>query len=153
MFIDGVLRSSTGAPIYQGLGIYKLLQEANKIYIFSNDVAKDERWLRENKLWSNTDDLIGPNVVPIGEDVSFGQVMHCRTLGGSFEMAITSDPELAAKLLEKGVTTLMMLHPLYIDERHRPDGRKGVKSWNDIKAEIEKQQDQLAEDRRIKDVE
>ena len=151
MFIDGVLRSSTGAPIYQGLGIYKLLQEANKIYVFSNDVARDERWLRENKLWNNTDDLIGPDVANGDPDVEFRQVQHCRTLGGSFEMVITSNPDLAARLLEKGVTSLMLLHPVYIDEKFRPDGRKGVKSWNDIKAEIEKQQDQLSEDRRIKD--
>ena len=149
MFIDGVLRSSSGAPIYQGLGIYKLLQEANKIYLFSENVERDERWLRENKLWKNTDDLIGPGVANGDPDIAFRQVMHCRSLGGSFEMAITSDPELTAKLLEKGVTTLMLVHPVYIDEKFRPDGRVGVKSWADITAEIERQQDQFSEDRRV----
>ena len=150
MFIDGVLRSSTGAPIYQGLGIYKLLQDANKIYLFSENVERDERWLRENKLWKNTDDLIGPGVANGDPDVAFRQVMYCRGLASGFEMAITSDPELTAKLLEKGVTTLMLVHPVYIDEKFRPDGRTGVKSWADITAEIERQQDQLSEDKRLK---
>lgn len=150
MFIDGVLRNATGAPIYQGLGIYKLLQEANKIYLFSENKDRDERWLRENKMWKNTDDLIGPEIAPNDPDLHFRQVMHCRGLGGGFEMAVTADPELSARLLEKGVTTLMLLHPIYIDEKFRPDGRTGIKSWNDIKAEIERQQDQLAEDHRLK---
>jgi len=55
---------------------------------------------------------------------------------------------LAKKLLEFGFRVLMFLDPVYLDHKFRPDTRTGIKSWSDIKAEIEKQQDLYLEDKR-----
>ncbi len=148
IFIDGVLRSHTNAPIYQGLALYKMLNMDNKVYVVSNDKKNDERWLREQKLYV-VDDIIGPEVPAPKDDLAFYQIQHIRGLGGGFEMAITSDPELAAKLLKVGVTTLMFLQPIYMNEKFRPDGRKGVKSWQMIREELESQQDAFLDDPRV----
>lgn len=147
--IDGVLRSHNGSPIYQGIALYKVLGEANKIFLLSNNKNIDERWLREQKL-RGYDDMIGPDVPQALDGVLYAQVLHARSISvGTFELAIIPDPEVAAKLLGVGITTLLFLHPFYIKEEFRPDSRKGIQSWAEIVAEIEKQQDAFAEDPRV----
>ena len=147
MFIDGVLRSQTGSPIYQGIAIYRLFNQNNKIYLLSSDRKKDEIWLKQHNIFG-IDDLIDADVPGVTDDLAFRQVEYCRSQGG-FELAITSDPELTAKLLSVGITTLMLLHPTYIREEFRPDSRQGIKSWSDIVSEIDIQKDSFKEDPRI----
>jgi hypothetical protein len=65
-------------------------------------------------------------------------------------MVFTSDPVLAKKLLEVGITTVVFMQPAYIKEEFRPDSREGRKTWDDIQAEIVKQQDSILEDPRLK---
>jgi hypothetical protein len=150
MFIDGVLRSHTGSPIYQGIAMYRLLNHNNKIYLLSSDRKKDEIWLKQHNIFG-IDDLIDENIPGVIDDLPFRQVEYCRSQGGGFELAITSDPELTAKLLSIGVTTLMLLHPTYLREEFRPDSRQGIKSWSDIVSEIEMQKDNFKEDPRVQD--
>lgn len=148
--INGVLRSFNGSPIYQGIALYRLLADSNKVFILSSDKKIDERWLREQKL-RGYDDMIGPEVPQASENLLYAQVLHARSISvGAFEMAVVPDPEVAAKLLGVGITTLLFLQPLYIKEEFRPDSRKGVRSWTEIREEIIKQQDSFAEDPRLK---
>lgn len=148
--VNGVLRSFTGAPIYQGIALYKLLSDSNKIFLLSTDKKIDERWLREQKL-RGYDDMIGPDVFTDLDDLLYAQVLHARNSSvGAFELAIIPDPAVAAKLLAVGVTTLLFLHPFYVKEEFRPDSRKGIRSWSEIVDELEKQQDSFSEDPRIK---
>lgn len=147
--IEGVLRSHTGSPIYQGLALYKLLSESNKVFLLSSNKDIDERWLREQKL-RGYDDMIGPDVPQAADGLMYAQVLYARSASvGAFELAIIPDPEVAARLLAVGVTSLLFLHPFYIKEEFRPDSRKGVRSWNEIREEIIKQQDSFSEDPRI----
>lgn len=147
--IDGVLRSYNGSPIYQGLALYKLLGEANKVYLLSANKNIDERWLREQKL-RGYDDMIGPDVPQASEGLLYAQVLYARSSSvGKFELAVVPDPEVAAKLLSVGITSLLFLHPAYIKEEFRPDSRKGIRSWQDIRDEIINQQDSFSEDPRI----
>ena len=147
VFIEGVLRSDTGTTIYQGLGLYRMLAEGNKVFLLSANKDKDERWLKENKIWQ-VDDVIGENVPGAKEELNFRQVEHCRAKGAGLEMVVTSDPELAKKLLNIGVTTLMLLQPYYIKEEFRPDSRQGIKSWSSIVDELVKQQEKFVQDPR-----
>lgn len=147
MFIDGVLRSHTRAPIPQGMKLYKTLKEYNQVFILCSHKEKDDRWLREQKI-NLVDDLIGPDIPMSGEWLELRQVEHCRGRG-PVEYVVTADPELAAKLLSNGVTTVMFLHPTYLDEKFRPDGREGRKSWQQIKEEIVRQQELYVSDPRV----
>lgn len=148
--IDGVLRSHSGSPIYQGIALYRLLSDNNKIFLLSNDKNIDERWLREQKL-KGYDDMIGPEAPNSFDDRLYAQVLHARNSSiGAFELAVVPDPAVAAKLLAVGVTTLLFLQPFYIKEEFRPDSRKGIRSWNQIVDELERQQDSFSEDPRIK---
>jgi hypothetical protein len=64
-------------------------------------------------------------------------------------MVMTGNVESAKELLERGFRTLLLLDPEYIDPASRPDNRNGRKNWDEIQAEIDKQQEMFAEDPRI----
>jgi hypothetical protein len=148
MFIDGVLRSHTNTPIYQGLGLYRLLAENNRVILISSNKEVDDVWLKQHKI-NKIDDLIGrdiPFMTP--ENQELRQVEHCRS-NGPVEMVFTSNPILAKQLLEIGITTNVFLQPSYIKEEFRPDSREGRKSWADIEKEIVDQQDAISEDPRL----
>jgi len=147
MFVDGVLRSSTGSPIRQGFSLYRTLKEKDQVFLLCSHKVKDDRWLRENKI-NLVDDLVGPDLPSTTEWVEWRQVEYCRGRG-QVDYVVTSDPKLAAKLLESGITALMFLQPIYISERFRPDSRDGRRSWRDITDEISRQQALYAGDHRI----
>ena len=147
MFIDSVLRNPMNAPIPQGISLYRTLKEKGRVLILCNDKVRDERWLKENKI-NLLDDIVDSNLPSVTEDPSWRQVEYCRGQW-QIDMVVTADPELAAKLLSAGITTLMFLHPLYITEKFRPDSRQGVKPWGDIVNEIKYQQESIIDDHRI----
>jgi hypothetical protein len=41
------------------------------------------------------------------------------------------------------------MQPIYMNEKFRPDGRQGVRSWQKIKEELESQQEAFLEDPRV----
>lgn len=148
MFIDGVMRDPrTNAPISQGMALYRTFREKSRVLLLSEDKSRADRWLRENKL-SLFDDIVGGEMTAGSEFPEFAQVKYCRGLG-PVDTVITSDPDLATKLLEIGVTTLMFLQPVYITEKFRPDSRQGARAWANIKNEIIAQQEALMEDGRL----
>jgi len=147
MFVDGVMRSHTGAPCRQGVNLYRTLRQHTQVFLLCSHKEKDERWLKENKI-NAVDDLIGPDIPMSGDWVEWRQVEYCRGRG-NVDYVVTADPELAAKLLDAGVTTVMFLQPIYISERFRPDSKEGRKSWQDITDEIARQQDLYVDDSRI----
>jgi len=147
MFIDGVLRTHTHTPIYQGLGLYRLLAENNRVLLISSNKEVDDVWLRQHKI-NKIDDLIGRDIPSMTDNAEFRQVEYCRGQG-PVEMVITSNPVLAKNLLEVGITTMVFLQPSYVKEEFRPDSRVGRKSWEDISTEIANQQDAIKEDPRV----
>jgi hypothetical protein len=148
LFIDGVIRNSKNAPIPTGMQLYRTLNESNRVLFLSRDKEKDDHWLRQQKI-NKYDDIVGTDIPSYDGD--YRQVEYVRGLG-PVEMVVTPDPELAKSLLSDGVTVLVFLHPIYTDDRFRPDSiRKGFKAWAEVVAEIEKQQEVFMEDRRVED--
>lgn len=147
MFIDGVLRSHTNTPIYQGLGLYRLLAENNRVILLSANKTVDDVWLKQHKI-NKIDDLIGRDIPFMTDNPELRQVEYCRG-NGAVEMVFTSNPVLIKQLLEIGITVNAFLQPSYIKEEFRPDSREGRKSWAAIEAEITTQQDSIKEDPRL----
>lgn len=147
VFIDEVLRSQTGAPIPQGIALFRTLKERERVLILSKDKARDDVWLKAHKI-NFVDDLIGLESVTFTDFPEWRLVEYCRGQW-HIDMVITSNPELATKLLTVGITTLMFLHPVYITERFRPDSRTGVRAWESISKEIATQQEAFIDDHRL----
>ena len=147
MFVDGVLRSESGSPISQGLALYRMFNEDVRVILLTDEREKTNRWLLEHKI-NKFDDLIDRNVPGVLEDPDIEQVKYVRSQG-KVELVVTSDTELAKKLLEIGLDTLLFLHPTYLRPEFRPDGRQGIRSWAAIEEEIDKQIEMIREDPRV----
>jgi len=147
MFVDDVLRSSTGSPIYQGLALYRMFNEDVRVVLLTDDRDKTHRWLLEHRI-NTFDDLVDRNVPGVLDDPDLEQVKYCRSQG-KVELVVTGNVELAKRLLEIGLDTLLFLHPTYLRPEFRPDGRQGVKAWADIENEIDKQIEMIKEDPRV----
>lgn len=150
MFVDHVLRSHINTPIKQGLNLYRTLKERDRVLLLCSHKERDDRWLKENKI-NLVDDLIGPDVPFLEESIEFRQVAHCRA-NWPLDLVVTGDPEVAKRLLEAGITTMLFMQPAYISEKFRPDSRQGIKPWAEMTEELIKQQESLVEDYRIQDL-
>lgn len=148
LFMDGVLRNEKHFPIADGLALYRILKEKQRVLVMCENKEKSDHWLRQQRI-NNIDDLVDIADVPAPGDFPKVRQVEWVKSQGPVEYVITSDPELTSKLLEKGITTLVFLNPTYAKEEFRPDSRQGVRSWADIVSELERQQDQFQEDQRI----
>ena len=124
-----------------------MFNEDVRVILLTDEREKTNRWLLEHKI-NKFDDLIDRNVPGVLEDPDIEQVKYVRSQG-KVELVVTSDTELAKKLLEIGLDTLLFLHPTYLRPEFRPDGRQGIRSWAAIEEEIDKQIEMIREDPRV----
>lgn len=143
VYLDGVM-AKNHVPIAEGMRLVRTLQQTMAVIILCNDKDKADHWLKANKM-GRIDNLVGE--VPAGGIDPFRQAEWCRAQG-PIDYVLTSNPELASKLLEHGFRVMMFLDPVYIDHKFRPDSIEGRKSWADIQAELDKQADMYLDDDR-----
>lgn len=146
MFVDGVLRTESGAPIYQGLALYKMFNEDMRVVLLCEDKPKTDRWLLQHKIVT-LDDLVGRDVPGVLDDPEFEQIKYLRSQG-PIDVVITSNIDLSKKLLEEGIDSLLFLHPSYFKAEYRPDAPTGKRKWAEIEDEIDRQIEMLKEDPR-----
>jgi hypothetical protein len=132
MAIDGVLRSTTGAPINDGLWLYVALCETGQRVVLVTDgpVADAQRWMRQRNLTAHDEILGAENGIP-DEDLRMYQIRTLRANGGHIYCVIESDPGRAIRLMAEGLTTCVFTHPTF----SRPDKRftkAKVTAWNRI---------------------
>lgn len=146
MYVDGVL-SNRGVANKDGLALYRTIQEKMAIIILCENKEKTDRWLKENKLMK-TDNIVDYSIPGVIDDPEFRQAEWCRSQG-PVDYVVTSNVELSKKLVEFGFRTLLFLDPVYLDHRFRPDSKEGRKSWTELQAELDKQQDLYLDDPRV----
>jgi hypothetical protein len=112
------------------------------------EIALATHWLASHLLTRHS--LIVPN--PRTDDPAEGRGAVVETIRsrGPLELAIESDPALAARMLHYGVPTMLVSEPFYARPEFRPDAEKTVSPWANIVSELDAQRTMLAEDSRIK---
>lgn len=149
IFLDGVLRKPNDSPIMEGVNLYRSLNEKQRVIILCDDRVKTERWLKINNIVPKYDDIVDyKDSGALEDDIEFRQVQFCRGRG-EVSYVITPNIDTAKQLLEAGVTTLLFLHPKYITPLFRPDAPKGIRSWESITKEMDRQQALYMEDPRV----
>jgi hypothetical protein len=135
------------APITEGVLLYKTINESNRTIILAKDRERTDIWLKKNNMAKNMDDIIqiSDSVVEEPRLASIKSLMS----KGRVEFVVTDDVDLAKTLVEMSVTVLVFVHPKYVKPEFRPDGRTGMKSWDAITEELDKQQGLLQEDPRL----
>jgi len=147
MFLDGVLRSDTKTPIYEGVSLYKALNVNGLVTLACEDQEEAQRWCKEHKL-NDVDGFISNKSVGEYPDKDFLKIQH-QQASGPLHMVVTADMDLAVKCLEHGIKTLLWLHPVYLNAKFRPDGRDGRKSWDAVVSELDRQVQLKLEDDRL----
>lgn len=147
VFLDGVMRSETRVPIFEGISLYKSLDVNGIVSIACDDAEEAARWCKEHKLTA-VDNFISDATVGEYEDKDILKVQHQQSQG-PVHLVITADVDLAKQLLERGIKTLLFLHPIYLSAKFRPDGRDGRKKWDDLVGELDRQVDLLMGDKRL----
>jgi hypothetical protein len=145
VFLDGVLRKDIGSPIVQGVALFRSLQEKRRTVILCKEKSEVEIWLRQNNI-IKVDDVVSHEDAKSTTDVDL--VEYCRSRG-YVDTVVTADPDVAKELLERGITSLLFLSAKYIRPEFRPDGRKGVKSWEALQHEVDRQEELYREDPRV----
>lgn len=150
IFLDGVIRKNADkSPIFEGLNLYRGMNEVNRVIILTDDKEKSDIWFKQHTLNAKLDDIVGPSKI-ISDTPHLQQVLDAQAKG-KVELVVTSDSDLAVLLLERGIPTMVFLHPRYVRPEFRPDAREGVDSWNNILEELDKQQGLYSEDPRVED--
>lgn len=147
VFMDGVLRTETRVPIFEGIYLYKSLNENTTVTLACDDLADGQRWCKEHKLKS-VDGFITNDSVGNYENKDWLKIQS-QMAASPVYMVVTADLELAKTCLENGVKVFLFLHPVYLNAKFRPDGRSGRKSWDALVQELDKQLELKIEDKRL----
>jgi len=148
VFVDGVIRRPADhSIILDGSAIYKSFNENYRVLLVTDDKEKTDIWLKKQNLAKKIDDIVQIDDSPLGDN-AFRTVERERSKG-KIDFVMTDDVELTRKLIEAGIPTLVFLNPRYTRPEFRPDTRTGVKSWEAITDEMDKQQDIYREDTRL----
>jgi hypothetical protein len=150
IFLDGVLRKTHDkSPIFEGLNLYKGLNEVNRVLVLVDDQEKAELWFKANTLNAKLDDIMGPSKIK-SDNPKLQQVLDCQSKG-KIDLVVTEDSDLAKDLLERGFTTLIFISPKYSRPEFRPDSRSGIRSWTQILGELDRQKELYNEDVRLQE--
>lgn len=150
IFMDGVIRKERDQSIIMdGSALYKSLNENYRVLLLAKDRERTDIWLKTNNLAKKIDDIIQIEDSPLGDN-DLRTVESVRSKG-KVDFVVTDNPDLARQLLEVGITVMVFLQPRYARPEFRPDGRAGVKSWEAITEELDKQQGLYLEDQRLAD--
>lgn len=147
LFMDGVLRTDTKVPIFEGIYLYRALSADSTVLLACEDEQEALRWCKEHKI-NDVDGFIGDSKVTAADGKDWLKV-QLQQAAGRVYFVITSNMELAKTCLENGVKVLNFLHPVYLSPKFRPDGREGRRSWDAVVGELDKQLNMLVEDERL----
>lgn len=148
--LDGVLRSDTGELIVNGLYAYRGFKVIGRVILLTEmERQKAEVWMMMHNL-SDYDDLIDESVsVDPAEVLRFRQMEVARSKG-PVDLYVDASPAYVAEALRRGMTSLLFSSPEYARPEFRPDAPKGVRQWDDLVAERNRQQALKTADIRIK---
>jgi rRNA-processing protein FCF1 len=152
IFLDGVMRKHKDMSlIIEGSALYKTLNETNRVIIVAEDREKADIWLKTNNLAKKIDDIF-EHIDTVSDNIRLATIESLRSRG-KIDYVVTEDIDLARSLIEVGIPVLVFLNPRYTRPEFRPDAREGVKSWELITDELDRQQGLYVDDKRVTDPE
>jgi hypothetical protein len=152
LVLDGVLRriNDSQAVDQNGLLLFEGLKNLGRITFLADGFNRDrtviEHFLRFHRISDYVD--IDITVLSDGPDTVSRRLTQIKRLRrtGPITFVVEPDPKIAAALMADGVSTLLYLHPQFTVPSWRPDYIGGVRRWDDLVAETERQEDLRADE-------
>lgn len=144
--LDGVLRRITDSQALDpnGRTLFEGLKGFGRITFLADGFSRDrqviEHFLKINRITDYVD--IDITVLSDGPDRVSRRLTQINRLRrtGPISFVVEPDPKIAAALVADGVMTLLYLHPQFTVPSWRPDYIGGVRRWDDLVAETERQE-------------
>lgn len=149
MVVEGVLRSpGSDGHIDEGVTLYRSLVTNSRLYLMSNEWDQDEMdaWLFKNGLRGH---IAFQWMASSSCDDRIDALSKLRTWNPA--IVIESDPACAAVELRHGYPTLLLARPFYADARWRPDASRGPQPWDEVEAELKRQESLRYADARLRE--
>lgn len=153
--VDGVLKQpNDSGVIIPGLMLYKSLVKDHRVTLILDSAKRKsiQNWLVMNSLtdhigevyWEehDSDDICDRRIAQVG------RIRASGPLAAVYE----ADVEVAARLLNAGIPTFLFLHPKYTHPEFRPGHSTEPTPWNQLVAEVIRQEEARATDTRLKDL-
>jgi hypothetical protein len=130
--LEGVLKTEIGAPIPEGIKLYRILAEHYRVIIASDmDPHLTEHWLRSN-LIVGYGDIYDNRYFFEGQDLRARQLAIAKAQG-KVDLFIDSDADRVAMALANGVTAILFASPKFVRTTREQ------KSWDEVSSEVERQ--------------
>lgn len=141
-------------PLPEGLALMRALGSVYRIAVTTSrpERAHVVEWLALHGLESTYSYVVERRAVEAGlDDVALAErhLAHLRGMGFSVDLWIDSLPDVLAMCIGKGVPGLLFAHPVYGRHEWRPDVETGVKPWDTLVEEMERQSLLKAADGRL----
>lgn len=153
--VDGIMRQPNDeGVIIPGFLLYKSLVKDHRVTLIIDSAQRKSihNWLVINGLTDHTREVYWEDTDP--DDVSdrrIAQIGRIR-VNSPLAMVYESNAEVAARLLNAGIPTFLLLHPSYTHPEFRPGHANEPTPWNQILTEVKRQQEARATDTRLKDL-
>jgi hypothetical protein len=130
--LEGVLKTEIGAPIPEGIKLFRILAEQYRVVIAS-DLAPDltEHWLRSNMIFGYAE-VYDNRFFFEGQDLRARHLAIAKS-AGKVDLFIDPDADRCAMALANGVTTILFAAPQFIRTSRE------AKSWTEVSEEVERQ--------------
>lgn len=147
--LDGVLAGPTGDLVQKGLIVYRAMKSIGRVVLLTDMTTPRARgWLTINNI-NDYDDLIDSSVeIDPSEDLRSRQIDIVLSRG-PISLYVDADPLRATAGLRRGLSTLLFAESEYSHLMFRPDVPKGVRPWDEVVEERNRQQAMKASDRRV----
>jgi hypothetical protein len=142
------IRTKDDRPIPTGVQMVSTLSVYNKLSFLTKEPKEvAQQWLDLNKI-VDVDDVIDRSVALAGEVIVERQIKVARTRG-PVDLVITASPKTWVFAFEQGIPAVLFGTPEYSRVEFRPDAPKKVRSWDDIVAAVDKQNELRTQDARL----
>lgn len=139
--LDGVLRKPLDkeARDTSGIELFLALTEHFRVVVLGGENQDaDVHWLMVNGLTRYVHyEPIRPWDMGGITTQRLDQIGRLRAAGWQFDFVMVPDPVVAKDLYAMGVIALLYIHPVFTSHTFRPDFEGGIKSWEDMSAEVE----------------
>jgi hypothetical protein len=145
---DSVIRTVTQQPIRTGIEMVGALSGFNNVTFITHSQKEDlARWLDVHKI-VDFDNIIDKSAALLGQVIYERQIQLARTRG-NVDLVVTGNPLVWVYAFEQGIPSVMFGSPEYSRVEFRPDAPKKVRSWDDIVAAVDKQNELRTKDARL----
>lgn len=150
--IDGVLRQPVGGGVIAiGNVLYHSLAETSNIALIADSQSAEQanHWLMVNGFTEHSYLVLRrPEDPDDNGDARVRQLIRLKEVG-PIEALIEPDPAIAETVISSGTPVLLCSHPAYSQPEHLPGYRSTATAWESLVAEIDRQREIKAEDKRL----